>query len=291
MNVFQRRFLIPVIVFLLSSFICVPGTADVFVNRKKPEDWEERKLLTVVVAETVYNDAFIIRQGEHTMLVDGGAANCRKRLLKYLQKQDLTEPEICFNTHPHDDHLEAVWKMIRDGQFHPARFISMFPKEYRNALQQNTVKALEQSGIPYEQIQNEDEFDLGEAHFTVFQYVKGDEPNELSGVLLLRIREATLLLTGDLPGEGQKWFAKTYGNKLHADILKVPHHGITAMYSDFLLAVEPSFAFVTNRSLGTVKLNKQLKKYKVPYMHHSIGSIVLETDGKDWYVEQIEGLI
>ncbi len=286
-----RRLLILTVAVILSLSVCASCMADVFVNQEKPADWEERKILTVIVAETVYNDAFIIQQGEHSMVVDGGTAKFRKRILKYLQEHDLTEPEIYFNSHPHDDHLEAVWKMIRDGQFHPVRFISMFPREYRNQLQQNTIKALDEHGIPYEQIQSGDEFDLGEAHFTAFQYANGDDPNELSGVLLLRIGDTSMLLTADLTGEAQQWFAKTYGDTLHTDILKVPHHGITAMVTEFLTAVNPTFAFVTNRSRGTEKTNKQLKKYEIPYMHHSIGSIIMETDGKDWYVEQVKDLI
>lgn len=286
-----RRIRIMTVLILLALSVCIQGTADVFVSQEKPEDWEERKILTVIVAETVYNDAFIIQQGEHVMLVDGGAASVRKQLLKYLQDHELTEPEIVFNSHPHDDHLQAVWKMIRDDQIHPQKFITPFSREYGNALHQNTIKALDEHHIPYEQIFSGDEFDLGEAHFTMFQYAKGDEPNELSGVLLLQIKDATMLLTGDLTGEAQNWFVKTYGDKLHVDILKVPHHGITAMVTEFLLAVDPSFAFVTNRSRGTEKVNKQMKKYGVPYMHHSIGSIIMETDGKDWYVEQVKDLI
>ena len=286
-----RRIRIMTVLVLLALSIFASGTAEVFVNQEKPEDWEERKILTVIIAETVYNDAFIIQQGEHTMIVDGGAASFRKRLLKYLQDHELTEPELIFNSHPHDDHLEAVWKMIRDGQIHPGKLVSPFTREYRNALQQNTLKALDEHNIPYEQVHNGDEFDLGEAHFTVYQYEKGDEPNELSGVLMLRVGEATMLLTGDLTGEAQQWFVKTYGDSLHADILKVPHHGIKAMVTEFLLAVNPSLAVITNRSRGTDKANKQLKKYGVPYMHHSIGSIIIDTDGKDWYVEQVKDLI
>lgn len=291
MIILFRRFLMMPLLFLMMISICVSSTADVFINQEKPEDWEERQTLKVIAAETVYNDAFIIQQGSHTMLVDGGAAIVRRRVLRYLQDNGLTEPEIYFNSHPHDDHLEAVWKMIRDGELHPQRFLTPFPREYRNRLHQNTIKALDEHGIPYEMIHNEEEFQLGEARLTMFQYVNGDEPNELSGVLMLRFANATMLLTADLTGEAQKWFANNYGSKLHADILKFPHHGITAMVSDFLMAVNPSFVFVTNRFWGTDKANKQLKKYEIPFMHHSIGTIIMETDGKDWYVEQSKGMI
>ena len=60
-----RRLLILAVAVILSLSVCASCMADVFVNQEKPADWEERKILTVIVAETVYNDAFIIQQGQH----------------------------------------------------------------------------------------------------------------------------------------------------------------------------------------------------------------------------------
>jgi len=48
--------------------------------------------------------------------------------------------------------------------------------------------------------------------------------------------------------------------------------------------------FVTHRPKSTEKLNRQLEKAGVPYLHHSRGTIIMETDGADWYVSQETGV-
>ena len=128
-------------------------------------------------------------------------------------------------------------------------------------------------------------------HFTVYQWPDGKDPNQLSGVLLLRYQNASILLTGDLSGDGEKWLARTYGDAVHTDILKAPHHGYLRMTSEFLHTVNPEFVFVTNKYSVTQKLDRQLDKEGIPYMHHTRGTIVMETDGTDWYVTQNPGMI
>lgn len=277
---------------LFASAAPFSSIAEVYIGKDKPEDWDSRDLLTVVVAETNYNDAIFIRQGEHKMMIDGGVNKFRKRIVKYMQDNGFTEVDIYFNTHPHDDHLEAVCTMIDRQEIIPKQFLSPFPEEYRNKLHRKTVRRLKEKDIPYVQVKNEDEFTLGDkTHFTVFQWPEGNDPNELSGILLLRFGDATMLLTGDLSGDGQKWLAKTYGDKIHVDILKEPHHGLVVMVPDFLHTVNPDFVFITSRTVATKRANTQLDNAKIPYTHHSKGTIIMETDGTDWYVTQTAGLI
>ncbi len=281
--------LLTAVVLLLS--VSASAGAEVFVNGEKPADWQERNLMTIIVAETVYNDAIFIQQGEYRMLVDGGTKKYRKRIVKFIQENGFETPDILFNTHPHDDHLECADRMMEEGEIKPKLFMTAFPETYRNPLQQRTMKALAEKEIPWVRVNNEEEFTLGDMHFTVYQWPEGNDPNELSAVLHLLFGGATILLTGDITGGGQKWLAASHADDIRSDILKVPHHGLVVMVGAFVDAVDPDFVFVTSRTKATEKVNAQLKSRKIPYMHHSVGTIIMETDGTDWYITQTAGLI
>lgn len=265
--------------------------AEVFVGQEKPADWEERDLMTVIVLETLSNDAIVIRQGGHSMFIDGGTKKFRPRLAKYLEENGLFNADIYFNTHPHDDHLEAATNMISLGQFHPQKAMSAFPREYRSDRQRRFLLRLKQKDIPYVQVHNEEEFTLGDIRFKVYQWPDGNDPNELSAVLRVTYGDAVILLTGDLTGEGQKWLADTYGGEIRSDILKIPHHGLVTVRPEFIDAVSPALVFFTNSASGSKGSTNQMKTRGQPYLHHSQGSIIMETDGTDWYVTQVSGLM
>ncbi len=278
---------------LLSALLLLASaaSADVFVGQEKPADWEERDLMKITVFETTYNDAIIITQGGHSMMIDGGTKKFRPRIAKYLADNGLDHMDLYFNSHPHDDHLECASNMIALDQYFPEKAMSAFPETYRNELHQKFLKRLKEKGIPFILVSHGDEFTLGDMSFKVYRWPEGNDPNELSAILLLRYRDATMLLPGDLTGQGQKWLANTCGEEIHADILKVPHHGLVAMPQEFITAVNPSFAVFTSRLDATKACTNELKSAKIPFMHHSKGTIFLETDGTDWYISQVSGAL
>jgi beta-lactamase superfamily II metal-dependent hydrolase len=50
-------------------------------------------------------DCFLIRSGEHTMLVDSGTRSHSGAIIHYLESLDIRELSYMFATHPHDDHI------------------------------------------------------------------------------------------------------------------------------------------------------------------------------------------
>jgi competence protein ComEC len=68
--------------------------------------------------------------------------------------------------------------------------------------------------------------------------------NNASVVLLVTVRGARLLLTGDIEPEAQEALLRT-GADLRADVLKVPHHGSRYQQPDLVDAVDPQVAVVS----------------------------------------------
>lgn len=74
----------------------------------------------------------------------------------------------------------------------------------------------------------------------------GWETNEASIVTKISYGDTSFLLTGDSPSDVEDFLVKTYGNQLHADVLKLGHHGSKTSSSDsFLQTVKPMTAIVS----------------------------------------------
>ncbi|QTE67307.1 hypothetical protein JNO48_08820 [Clostridiales bacterium] len=278
-------------VVLAAGILCGAG-AEVFLNKEKPADWEERDLLKITAMDFVQNDAFILQCGGESMIIDGGSKKYWKTMMDYLESLGLSHVNILFNTHPHDDHLEAQIQMVKSGRLTADRFVSPFFIDYgvgydKVKYQREMVKVLEDKGIPFVQILPDEELTLGGARMVLYRYPDGKDANQLSGVLWLHYGDATILLPGDLTGDGERWLVNHYGAEgLKSDILKSPHHGIVRMVPEFLEAVDPALTVITNRRDSNQKAQLDARKYANIWT--SMGKVFMETDGKDWYVTQVK---
>ena len=120
------------------------------------------------------------------------------------------------------------------------------------------------------------------------------DKNDDSLVMKLTYREVDILFTGDI---GKKAEARIIasGQDLRSEVLKVPHHGSsTSSSAPFIDAVEPRYAIF---SLG------QSSQYQFPHPEvvaryrardcvqvrtDESGAIILRTDGKRCWVEEVE---
>ncbi len=74
----------------------------------------------------------------------------------------------------------------------------------------------------------------------------GWETNEASIVAKVSYGNTSFLLTGDSPSDVENFLVREYGQQLHADVLKLGHHGSKTSSSDvFLQTVHPSIAIVS----------------------------------------------
>jgi len=74
-------------------------------------------------------------------------------------------------------------------------------------------------------------------------YGTDSDPNNDSVVLMAERGGERILMTGDIEIEAQQALLNT-GVDLHADVLKVPHHGSAKILDRFLDAVAPTVAVI-----------------------------------------------
>ncbi len=112
--------------------------------------------------------------------------------------------------------------------------------------------------------------------------------NNKSGLIKICYGEESFLFTGDLEKQGEKLWCSLYGNFLHADVLKVGHHGSkTSTGEEFLKLVNPKFGLISvgeNNKFGHPNLEtlRILDKFGVEIKRTDrSGAIVVCTDGKN----------
>lgn len=275
------------IALLLALFCPAVAQAKVFVNQECPVGWESRDLLRLTAFQTGESDCMLLECGTESMMIDGGADPYRAKLRGWLEDRGITHFKYLFSTHPHDDHIDGLWRLMQFG-FTADAFVSPFEKTLSYRLHARAVRQAETSGIPYRQVFNGDVLTLGGASLTVYRWDMGETLNGMSATLLVQYGEARLLLCADAIGLTQKRFLLNPGpDALKADIVKVPHHGLTPMVSAFADAVAPELMLITNTQKGGTKGIVDQARYRdLPYLFTGKGTVVMETDGTDWYIRQ-----
>ena len=283
---------------LILSCSCASVLAEVkiHVNQTPPADWQERDLLRLVVFKVTPCDAMLLQCGGESMMVDSGTRKFARVLEQALIELGYGDPNdghvhmpILFNTHPHDDHLQGFWQMVRNGMTTDL-FITSFPAEYRNEMQQQALKEFTGRNIPIHYLEQNEEMTLGGASLRFFWWCGGNDPNELSCCTRIEFGNTSILLTGDAVGMAQHGLVEQVPAEwLKADILKSPHHSYTVMVKDFLDAVSPAYVFSSNTLYYAQTTQTQVEVRGAKFGTSASGRIVLETDGNEWYITQTKG--
>lgn len=261
--------------------------AEVHVDEPTPEDWAERPLMRITILETGRSDAILLECGGETMMIDGGSDGYRLALRHDMEKRGITGFKYLLNTHPDDDHIEGLRRLMEYG-FEVGTFLSPFPVDMDYSYQQNAVKAAIEHEIPWQMVYDGDVLALGEAQVRIRRCNAVHGRNAHSAVAMVCFGEAKMLLCADINGEVQHWFLQKDAAWFQADVIKVPHHGITPVVTEFLDAVAPALICVTNTKEKGMRAVYQARGRNLPWLCSGEGEIVLETDGVDWYVTQRE---
>lgn len=282
----MKKFLALLLIFAL-CLTALPGLAAVYVDQDPPADWESRELIRLTVFRTGESDCMLLEAGGEAMMIDGGANKWRENLRDALATRDITHLKYIYNTHPHDDHIDGLYRLMQYGVT-ADEFVSVFAENFRNDLHSRTVKQAEESGIPYRQLQVGDVLTLGDVTLTIYRWEKGKTINDLSPMTRLEYKDCSALLTADITGNAQQYLMKNLDSSiLKADVAKFPHHALTPFVTEFLDIVNPDFLWATNYDNDNIRKSKAQANYrKIPMKSSGAGTIILECDGTDWYIYQ-----
>lgn len=228
-------------------------------------------------------DAILIQADGHTILIDAGNADDAKKIIAYLDKNNISQLDAIIGTHPHEDHIggaAAVLKSVGADKIYLPK-VAANTKTFENLLL--TIRDLGMKvTVPKvgDYLINDKDVKLQVLAPASSDY---SETNEYSIVTKLTVGSKTFLLTGDAEAKSEK---EMIGGKisLKADVLKVGHHGgKTSTSSSFLKKVVPAYAVISVGAGNTYKHphKETLDRIaKIKTLRTDLnGTIVFTTDG------------
>lgn len=253
---------------------------------------EGTPVLEIVFPRVYSSDCAILRFGDETMMIDASTLNKKMqgRIVTALQSMGVTEIDVAYNSHPHDDHIDGFVPV--DAHTPIGKMILTFEEDFDSHMKK-VVKYCNEQQIPIEHVGDGDVITMGPNGEVTMRVIQRNDTgkwkaNDRSAMLLIQYGERTILFTGDVENRAQKsYFTNPPEGGLKADILKYPHHGQVKLADEFLEMIDPELAFMNGASGVMDGAKKYLDKHKVPYLIGYAGLTRMRTDGKIWVVDYL----
>ena len=276
------------LILFLSAFAALsafPARAEVHFTQPR-DNWYQSALLRLTAFKTGESDCLLLECGGQAMMIDGGGEKWREETRDALIARGVTGFTYLLSTHDHEDHIGGLIWLMRYG-FHADAFLTPYAQTAEvSSLQAQALKAAEAAGIPVITVGHMDELFLGEAMIVLLRHEDGINVNARSLVARVDFGNASLLLTADIVGLTQRWLLAECPALLDVDVLKAPHHGITAVVGEFLDEASPLAPLVTNTQ-SRANVRAQATSRNLPVYYSGNAGVVFETDGQDWYIYQL----
>lgn len=186
-----------------------------------------------------------------TLLVDAGGntIDSTRRIgetvvSEYLWWRGLSEIDYVLATHADADHIDGLNDILQNFSVRAA-FIAREPADDPEFAKFSQTLAW--TNTHSETIEAGDVIRFGEVEVSVLWPPAGGEASTNNDSIVLRLQygERSILLTGDIEQAAERSLLASQ-QQLHADVIKVPHHGSkTSSTEEFVLAAKPEFAVIS----------------------------------------------
>ena len=210
----------------------------------------------------------------------------------YLWTRSIRKLDVVALTHAHDDHAGGLPAVIEN--FHPREL-------WTGAMQKSAAWSAVSAKAHAEHtkivpMHSGSAFDFGGAHIEVLSpppdYAPSVVPkNDDSLALRITYGQRSFLLTGDMEKPMERRLLQS-GAEIHADVLKVGHHGSNTSSTDpFLDAVVPEFAAISDGFANSFHhphpqvLARLAAHHAVVFRTDMQGLITVRTDGRNLTVD------
>lgn len=225
----------------------------------------------------------IILPNGQTMLIDGGPYEAGEVIIQKLVEKGINHLDVVVGTHPDMDHIGGLIPIIEQM---PVSLVLDSGKTYSSFTYHTYRNNVKKRGIPFVRVKQGQYIPLDpQVSIQVLNNGKSkDENNESSIILKVRYNKADFLLMGDADIQTEKKIIKQYD--VHADVLKVGHHGSYTSTSEQLLEKSnPQFAILSYDKKNPYghphqSVVKRLKRHGVMIYTTDKQTVEIETDGE-----------
>ena len=280
---------------LLALAMLLPGlaAAEVHVIADEtglPEGWAEKDILRMTVVDTNRSDAIILQCGGEAMMVDGGFNSHYKRVFATLDGYGITTLKYLYSTHCDGDHSEGLTTIMNSDLYSPGLLLSPNKETYDDPddHHEKMVRASRRHNVPYQVIDDGDVFTLGAATITVIRCDQMWGQNARSAACRVDFAGGRILLLADVSTRVLNYWLETRDPaEFDCDLMKANHHGIDGVPEAFMAAATPDAIICTNNT----GYDHDLTLEQLGAFYSGDGTVIVETDGTDWYIWQHDNWI
>jgi competence protein ComEC len=219
------------------------------------------------------------------MIIDAGNPGTFNDVNTALKALGVKRIDYLVASHPHVDHVGNFAKLIQTYKIGGVYTSSLV---YPNSHYRKYMAAIKQTKTPHIILAEGDTFKFGDnVQVEVFhpapeiKYYDGYPAqstqfvNNHSLVMKLTYGESSFLFGGDLYVSGEQEVVERYGNRLHADVFKVGHHGDdTSSSKAYRNAISPKIAVMMHDAIADLNIYRKYRR-----------------EGADTYITSIDGCV
>ena len=198
--------------------------------------------LSVTYLDVGQGNAVVIRQGNQTMLIDGGPRESSSFVVSYMKQQGIQKLDYVLISHFDEDHLAGAIGALYNF---PVGTLITADYETDSSIYDSYKEAVEEKG--YEPVHPSlgDTFSLGDGSFRIISPVSygHEDENQDSVGIILEMGSDRFFIGGDIGLEGEKEILEA-GVDIQADVMLMNHHG-SHVSREFFQAVNPSWAVIS----------------------------------------------
>lgn len=218
-----------------------------------------RPELLVTFLDVGQGDCIFVQEQDGTSyLVDGGSSSVSEvgkyRILPFLKYQGADRVKAVFVSHADEDHCNGICELLTLSQKEGITIENLVLPDLAEACKEENYMELVtlagQQNIPVTYLHTGQSIREGGVAFRCMHPDEGyasEDANEASMVLYATYRDFSLLLTGDVEGQGESLLTEQLQKTgMQADVLKVAHHGSRYSTTDaFLRTADPAVAVIS----------------------------------------------
>lgn len=192
-------------------------------------------------------DCELIVTGDCSVLIDCGDDDNIYSVIGFLKYSGIDKLDMVIVSHQHADHMGGMYRILKE--FDVGKLVMpRFPEtgDIDEDAYSEMMYVIDSKGIPYEYAEAGSTYLLGDDTLEILAPIYDDYGNINNCSIVARFThgENSFLFTGDLEREGELDILDS-GKDIHANVLKVGHHGSDGSSSaEFLAEVSPKAAVI-----------------------------------------------